>query len=132
LGKPNQFGNMVKLQEAENQIVIDYEVYGRRPSDADLLIPPSKHTRPSWDVPRAWSRRTPPSIPPKTTRRRRRWASSACAFPIAPAKAPSANASRRSAGSAMGKNGGPDARGASAWSSGDTVSIAAATKASTE
>jgi len=23
LGKPNQFGNMVKLQEAENQIVID-------------------------------------------------------------------------------------------------------------
>jgi hypothetical protein len=60
LGKPNQFGNMVKLQEAENQIVI------------------------------------------------------------------------RSVGSAMGKNGGPDARGASAWSSGDTVSIAAATKASTE
>ena len=39
LGKPNQFGNMVKLQEAENQIVIDYEVYNRRPSDADLLIP---------------------------------------------------------------------------------------------
>jgi IS5 family transposase len=39
LGKPNQFGNMVKLQEAENQIVIDYEVYGRRPSDVDLLIP---------------------------------------------------------------------------------------------
>src|SRR6266446_5428629 len=31
LGKPNQFGNMVKLQEAENQIVIDYEVYDRRP-----------------------------------------------------------------------------------------------------
>src|SRR6266702_7966199 len=39
LGKPNQFGNMVKLQEAENQIVTDYEVYDRRPSDADLLIP---------------------------------------------------------------------------------------------
>ena len=30
---------MVKLQEAENQIVIDYEVYERRPSDSDLLIP---------------------------------------------------------------------------------------------
>ena len=26
-GKPNEFGKMVKLQEAENQIVIDYEVY---------------------------------------------------------------------------------------------------------
>ena len=37
-GKPNEFGKMVKLQEAENQIVIDYEVYHRRPSDSDLLI----------------------------------------------------------------------------------------------
>jgi hypothetical protein len=32
-GKPNEFGKMVKLQEAENQIVTDYEVYDRRPSD---------------------------------------------------------------------------------------------------
>ena len=37
-GKPNEFGKMVKLQEAENQIVIDYDVYARRPSDSDLLI----------------------------------------------------------------------------------------------
>src|SRR5437764_784061 len=36
--KPNEFGKMVKLQEAENQIVINYEVYDRRPSDSDLLI----------------------------------------------------------------------------------------------
>jgi IS5 family transposase len=38
-GKPNEFGKMVKLQEAENQIVVDYEVYDRRPSDSDLLVP---------------------------------------------------------------------------------------------
>jgi transposase, IS5 family len=38
-GKPTEFGKMVKLQEAENQIVVDYEVYDRRPSDCDLLIP---------------------------------------------------------------------------------------------
>jgi len=37
-GKPNEFGKMIKLQEAENQIVIDYEVYDRRPHDSDLLI----------------------------------------------------------------------------------------------
>ena len=37
--KPTEFGKMVKLQEVENQIVIDYEVYDRRPNDADLLIP---------------------------------------------------------------------------------------------
>lgn len=38
-GKPNEFGKMVKLQEAENQIVTDYDVYDQRPSDSDLLIP---------------------------------------------------------------------------------------------
>ena len=38
-GKPNEFGKMVKLQEAENQIIIEFEVYDRRPSDSDLLVP---------------------------------------------------------------------------------------------
>ena len=37
-GKPNEFGKMVKLQEAENQIVVDYEVYARRPNDSDILV----------------------------------------------------------------------------------------------
>jgi IS5 family transposase len=38
-GKPTEFGKLVKLQEAENQIVIDYEVYDQRPNDTTLLIP---------------------------------------------------------------------------------------------
>ena len=38
-GKPNEFGKMVKLQEAENQIVTDFEVYNKRPNDCDLLVP---------------------------------------------------------------------------------------------
>ena len=38
-GKPTEFGKMVKLQEAENQIVIAYEVYDQRPSDSDILMP---------------------------------------------------------------------------------------------
>jgi transposase, IS5 family len=38
-GKPNEFGKMVKVQEAENQIVTGFEVYDQRPSDSDLLIP---------------------------------------------------------------------------------------------
>jgi IS5 family transposase len=37
-GKPNEFGKMVKVQEAENQIITDYEVYDRRPYDSDLLL----------------------------------------------------------------------------------------------
>jgi transposase, IS5 family len=36
--KPTEFGKMVKLQEAENQIVTAYEVYDRRLADSDLLI----------------------------------------------------------------------------------------------
>jgi IS5 family transposase len=38
-GKPTEFGKMVKIQEAEQQIVTHYEVYDERPSDSDLLIP---------------------------------------------------------------------------------------------
>ena len=37
--KPNEFGKMVKIQEAENQIVTHFEVFDRRPSDPDLLTP---------------------------------------------------------------------------------------------
>jgi IS5 family transposase len=37
--KPTEFGKMVKIQEAENQIITAYEVYDQRPSDRDLLIP---------------------------------------------------------------------------------------------
>jgi len=38
-GKPTEFGKMVKIQEAEEQIVTHYEVYDQRPSESDLLIP---------------------------------------------------------------------------------------------
>ena len=37
--KPTEFGKMVKIQEAEQQIITHYEVYDERPSDAALLIP---------------------------------------------------------------------------------------------
>lgn len=36
--KPNEFGKMIKLQEAENQVVTNYEVYPQRPNDSDLLV----------------------------------------------------------------------------------------------
>lgn len=37
--KPTEFGKMVKIQEAENQIITEYTVYDTRPSDSALLIP---------------------------------------------------------------------------------------------
>jgi IS5 family transposase len=36
--KPTEFGKLVKIQEAENQIITSYAVYARRPSDSELVI----------------------------------------------------------------------------------------------
>jgi len=36
--KPTEFGKMVQVQEAENQIITHYDVFERRPSDRDLLL----------------------------------------------------------------------------------------------
>jgi IS5 family transposase len=36
--KPTEFGKMVKIQEAENQIITDYQVFDARPNDSDLLV----------------------------------------------------------------------------------------------
>ncbi len=38
-GKPNEFGKLVQLQEAENQIITYYEVFEERPADQTLLLP---------------------------------------------------------------------------------------------
>lgn len=37
--KPTEFGKMVQIQEAENQIITHYEVFSERPNDSDLLVP---------------------------------------------------------------------------------------------
>jgi IS5 family transposase len=36
--KPNEFGKLVKIQEAENQLITSYEVLDKRPADSTLLI----------------------------------------------------------------------------------------------
>jgi transposase, IS5 family len=37
--KPNEFGKLVKVPEAENQIIRHYEVFAERPEDSQLLVP---------------------------------------------------------------------------------------------
>jgi transposase, IS5 family len=37
--KPNEFGKLVVIQEAENQIVTHYQVCDQRPADSTLLLP---------------------------------------------------------------------------------------------
>ena len=52
-GKPNEFGKLVQVQEAENQIITHYEVYDQRPSDNHLLLPALEaHQRKFGRVPR--------------------------------------------------------------------------------
>ncbi len=36
--KPTEFGKMVKVQEAENQVITHVEVFDQRPADSDLLL----------------------------------------------------------------------------------------------
>jgi transposase, IS5 family len=36
--KPNEFGKLVKIQEAENRVVTHFEVYAERPADSTLLL----------------------------------------------------------------------------------------------
>jgi hypothetical protein len=37
--KPTEFGKLVQIQEAENQIITHYEIFEHRPSDRELLLP---------------------------------------------------------------------------------------------
>ena len=37
--QPTEFGKMITVQEAEGQIITDYEVFKKRPADRDLLAP---------------------------------------------------------------------------------------------
>jgi hypothetical protein len=97
-----EFGKMIKLQEAENQIVTEYEV---------LVRAIETHQATSGRVPHLaafYSGKKP----------RKPKASSACVFQIAQPRAPNANASRRNVGSATARNGAPAARAASALPSG--------------
>jgi transposase, IS5 family len=51
--KPTEFGKLVKIQEAENQIITDYRVFAERPSDRELLVPAvEEHQRRFGRVPR--------------------------------------------------------------------------------
>jgi IS5 family transposase len=37
--KPTEFGKLLKVQEAENQIVVDYQLYELRPENQSLVVP---------------------------------------------------------------------------------------------
>ena len=124
--KPTEFGKLVKLQEAENQIVVDYEVYARRPPDADLLIPAIEiHAAKLGRVPRLVAADAGFHSNQNQAAARAQ-VSSASASPTTAAGILAASVSRRSDGSATGSDGAPDARDASVSASVDMACSVAA------
>ena len=109
-GKPTEFGKMIQVQEAENQIIVAYEVYDQRPADSKLL-PPGHRTASAagsaWS--RVWRPVTPDFFPPLESPR--------LPFPSWVPKVRSVESAKRSAGSAKLRNGASAVRGASACSS---------------
>ncbi len=105
---------MVKLQEAENQIVTDYEVYDRRPNDADLADRSGRHriTQGS-DAFRAWW--LADAVIPYFSKERgggeSQAASNGSALPNRSTKSPERRRERKSAGSARARNGAPAVTG---------------------
>jgi len=62
--KPNEFGKLVLIQEAENQIVTHYQVCEQRPADATLLVGClEQHVEQFGRAQCVW-RRIPDSFPP--------------------------------------------------------------------
>ena len=131
-GKPTEFGKMVKIQEAEQQIVTHYEVYDQRPSRLRPAGPGNRSPRAAVR-PRAKARdgRCWLLLGRQRGRRprTRRQAQSRC--PTTAARARSAGCSSASAGSARPSAGAPAARDESACSSAGMGSTAVATKATT-
>ena len=122
---------MVKLQEAENQIITDYQVYPQRPHDSDLLVAAIEtHQVLLGRAPRLvaadaafYSLKNEAIAKAKGVKR--------VCIPNRSTKS-SERKSRESVGSATVRSGAPDARGASAWSSGAMGSIVAATRVTSE
>jgi IS5 family transposase len=112
--KPTEFGKMVKIQEAENQIITAYEVYDQRPNDKDLLIPAVEvHEQRLDRVPELvagdagfYSAQGETEAQEMGVKR--------ISILITPPKAPSAGATKSNAGSARAKSGEPAAREESA------------------
>jgi IS5 family transposase len=113
--KPTEFGKMVKIQEAENQIITCYSVYEKRPYDSALLIPAiESHEEQLGRVPRLvagdaafYSASNEKAAHDKGVKR--------VCIPNRNTGALNGSGNKRNPGSATGRNGEPAVKGASAW-----------------
>jgi len=113
--KPNEFGKLVKVPEAEHQIIrTTQSAHNVRPIPSCWCrrwnsMSANLDEYPTWWRPIRDSSRRP------TRPRRRRWVCSASRFPAMPPKARPASSGKSSAGSRSYKNGAPDVRAASVF-----------------
>jgi hypothetical protein len=128
---PPAFGKMVKLQEAENQIIIAFEVDDRRPSDSDLLIPAiERHTTKLGRQPRLVAGDAAFYLRKNEAAAKRQGVKRVCILNRA-TKVRRAKPSKSSAGSTAGRNGAPAVRDPSASANAGTASPAVDTRAMT-
>jgi IS5 family transposase len=130
--KPNEFGKVLKLQEAENQIVVDYAVYARRSNDCDLLIP-------AIDIHCAKLARVPCLLAAdaafysaKNEAKAKAMGVKRVCVPNRSTKSAEREREQRKRWFRNGQKSEPDARGESVSPSGDMVGVGAATRDSTE
>ena len=115
--KPNEFGKLVVIQEAENQIVTHYPVCEQRPADSTLLEGCLElHVEQFGRAPERVAA-DPDSLPPPTNPRPSRWGSSGYRFPVTTPRAPPASSGRSSVGLKGFRNGARAVKAASAFSS---------------
>jgi hypothetical protein len=114
--KPNEFGKLVLIQEAENQMVTHYQVCDQRPADSTLLEDVWSSTQNSSDAPRRAWRRIPDSFPPLTNPRPSRWGSNGYRFRAMTLRAPHASSGRSSLGLRSCRSGAQAAKDVSVFS----------------
>ncbi len=71
ISKPNEFGNLVTIQESEHQIITAYEVHTGRPADVTLWTPGLDRHQASSAARHIWRRAIAASAPRPTNRRPR-------------------------------------------------------------
>ena len=119
--KPTEFGKLVKIQEAENQIVTHFEVFAERPADSTLYCRRSRYTNRDWDESRAWWPPMRDFIRARTRKRGKRWGCGGCRCPTRKPPVVNGNFFNTSVGFVTGKSGGRGRRGESVCSNEDTV-----------
>jgi IS5 family transposase len=129
--KPNEFGKLVLIQEAENQIVTHYQVCEQRPADSTLLEGCLEHHVEQFGRAPERVAADPDSFQPLTNPRPSKWESAGSRFRATTPRAPHANSGRSSVGLRSFRSGAPAVKAASVFSNAGMGCVDRSTKGRT-